>query len=82
MQYTVYVLFSARTEKYYAGHTGNLARRLNEHNNGESLSTKHGIPWIVVYQEAVMTRGRAMRREGQIKKRGIERFLRGVAQPG
>ena len=76
MQYRVYILESDKTNKFYVGHTDDLERRIGEHNGGESLSTKHGIPWKSIYQENFKTRSEAMKRETQIKKRGIERFLR------
>ena len=82
MAYKVYVLRSQRTEKFYIGHSERFDERLREHNSGESKSTKSGIPWELVYQKEFQTRSEAMRQELQIKKRGIERFLRGVAQPG
>jgi putative endonuclease len=44
--YTVYILFSSKTQKFYIGQTQNIENRLFEHNSGETKSTKGGIPWI------------------------------------
>ena len=80
--YKVYILRSMKTHRYYAGHCADLENRLQEHNSRETKSTRGGIPWKLIYTETFATRGGAMQRENQIKKRGIARFLRGVAQPG
>ena len=49
MKCIVYVLHSDTTNRYYAGHTEDLVRRLYQHNTGENKSTKHGAPWKVVF---------------------------------
>src|SRR5947207_58505 len=80
--YTVYILIPIRRATDHVGHTGSRDDRIGRHNRGESKSTRGGLPWKQVYEEEFSTRGEAMRREQQIKKRGIGRFLRGVAQRG
>jgi putative endonuclease len=80
--FTVYILQSQATERYYCGHTADLELRLKQHNNPDyhgSLTTKRFAgPWVVVWTEPQPTRSDAMKRERQIKKRGIGRFLKGV----
>ncbi len=80
--YAVYILQSEKTGRYYVGHSEEVEKRLRQHNAGESASTRHGVPWRLIYREVCKSRSDAIRRETQIKKRGIERFLRGVAQSG
>ena len=80
MPYYVYVLQSKITGRYYVGHSEHVEKRLVQHNNGENKSTKHGKPWEIINVETMGTRSEAIRREHQIKNRGIERYLRGVAQ--
>ena len=63
----VYILQSEKTGKYYIGSTGNLDDRLFRHNSGQSLSTKHGVPWQLVYTESFSFRSEAMKRESEIK---------------
>ncbi|MCH8850302.1 MAG: GIY-YIG nuclease family protein, partial [Chloroflexi bacterium] len=41
----VYILESVNTGRYYIGCTDDLERRLHEHNNGKSASTKAFRPW-------------------------------------
>ncbi|TAL78417.1 MAG: hypothetical protein EPN88_02165 [Bacteroidetes bacterium] len=45
MSFYVYILKSESTENSYVGHTKDLQRRLEEHNNGKSLSTRKKRLW-------------------------------------
>ncbi len=65
--FTVYVLQSDRTGNLYIGQTENLAKRLDEHNQGISRYTKGRGPWTLVYSEERSTRSEAMIRERQLK---------------
>ena len=85
--FVAYILFSKSINEYYVGYSQNIVDRLQRHNNGESKSTKRGVPWDLVWKLVCATRSEAMLLESKIKKRGIKRFLddvlvRGVAQPG
>jgi putative endonuclease len=73
--FTVYILFSSLTQKYYVGQTQDLDNRIIEHNNGETKSLKSGIPWSVVYTIEVATRLEALMLEKKIKNIGAKRFL-------
>jgi len=52
----------------YVGVTGNLLKRLNEHNKGESKSTKGRGPFRLVYFEGYKTRSETRKREYYFKK--------------
>ncbi len=52
----VYILYSAKLDRYYTGATDNLEDRLRRHNGGRSLATKAGVPWELVYIEAFDTK--------------------------
>ena len=80
MEFTVYILFSVSTEKYYTGSTRDLENRLLEHNSGQTKSIKHGIPWEVIWQKQLPTRAEAMQLETKIKKRGAKRFLEDLSR--
>ena len=67
MPYFVYVLKSESSGKSYVGHTSNLSKRLVEHNNGKSLSTRNKGPWKLIYQEEYPTRSEAANRERYFK---------------
>lgn len=73
MFYT-YILKSQKTKRYYIGQTENLNNRLKRHNAGLVRSTKHGIPWEIMYYETFNTKLEACRRELEIKgyKGGIK----------
>ena len=66
--YYVYVIVSDRGENYL-GYTGDLKRRLEEHNRGKNKWTK-GRKWELVYYEAYKSKEDAMEREAKLKKRG------------
>ncbi len=55
--YKVYVIYSEQTKSKYTGHTEDLERRINEHNNGLlGVHTKGKGPWKLVYLEEFETR--------------------------
>jgi len=66
--YYVYLLKSKKTEKYYIGCTGDLKKRVSDHNAGKSIYTKNKGPWEVRYYEAFYSRDDAFQREKQLKK--------------
>lgn len=65
--YYVYVLFSSCYNTYYTGSTGNLEKRLNEHNTGKCRYTSGRMPWTLVYKEELEDRSAAVRRESFLK---------------
>ncbi|MFQ5776613.1 MAG: GIY-YIG nuclease family protein [Terriglobia bacterium] len=73
--FTVYILQSERTGRYYVGQTSNLPKRLHYHQCGLTRSGRNRGPWRVVYQEEFSTRSEAVRRERQIKKWKSRRYL-------
>jgi len=74
MPYFVYILKSEVTRNSYVGHTANLEKRLVEHNNGKSLSTRSKKPWTLVYKEEYPTRSEAISRERYLKSNGRLEF--------
>jgi putative endonuclease len=73
----VYVLKSQKDEELYIGSSNNLKRRLKEHQNGESFSTKLRRPFELIYYEAYKNEGDARKREHSLKLRGnARRFLK------
>lgn len=65
--FTVYILQSESSDKFYIGYTSNIEDRLNRHNGNREKSTKHKGPWKIVYMEVFTNRNTAMRREKIIK---------------
>ena len=67
MSYYVYIIRSLKDNRYYIGSTSDLAGRLAYHNSGRQRSTRHRIPFELVYSEEYPDQGSALRRERQIK---------------
>ena len=67
MPYFLYILKSEADDSSYVGHTSNLEKRIGEHNNGKSLSTRGKRPWRLVYKEEYSKRSEAVARERYFK---------------
>jgi putative endonuclease len=65
--YYSYIIYSKSTDKFYYGYTSDIEERIRRHNNGENLSTKHGLPWIVVYYSEHEEKTDAMKEEKRWK---------------
>ncbi len=65
--YYVYILRSLKDGKFYIGFTSDLQRRIGEHNQKLSTSTKARTPLELVYYEAHRNRKDAMVRENFLK---------------
>jgi len=85
MAYCVYVLVNPEG-KTYVGQTGDLDRRVAQHNDPEfrlTLHTKrHRGPWRLLYSEKCGTRSAAMKREKQLKSGGGRRYIRELIGDG
>jgi len=66
--WNVYVLRSLVNGKFYTGYTGNLERRLREHNAGRGgRFTKQNGPFELVYKEDFDDKYVAAKRERELK---------------
>ena len=78
--YYVYVLLSQKDRSFYIGYTSNLKARLNSHNKGENKSTKHKIPYKLIFYEAFLDRIDAKHREVYLKSgwgfRSLKKMLK------
>lgn len=72
----IYVLESNKDEELYIGFTDDFERRLNEHNEGKSVSTKRYKPWRCIYCEICIEKRDAERREKYLKTSQGRRMLR------
>ncbi len=68
--YYVYLLRSKNDGVWYVGYTNNLRRRLTEHNDGKSFTTKFHMPYELMYYEAFLTEQSAKERELKLKHHG------------
>jgi len=76
MAYHVYALYSASLDRIYVGQTGNLPRRLLEHNKGYSTYTSRANDWVLIYTEECDTYLESRQREQALKKSSGRQFLR------
>ncbi len=74
--YKVYILQSRTKNRFYTGYSDSLARRLDQHNQGKTPSTKYGIPWKLIWESDFLSKTEALKLERKIKKRGARRFIK------
>ena len=75
MHYTVYIIYSEKSDKYYTGSCEDLSIRIAQHNAGRNKSTKPGIPWIIKHTEVFNSLKEARAREAQIKKMKSRKYI-------
>ncbi len=78
--FTVYILQSQTSGRFYVGHTEDLEERIHRHNSGQTKSGRNRGPWKLVYSAEYSTRSEAMRREMQIKSWKSHRYLQKLIQ--
>lgn len=64
----VYAIQSKISERIYIGHTHDLRKRLNDHNDGGTRATSKDRPWNLIAYEKFPTRLDARHKEVQLKK--------------
>ena len=79
-QFAVYVLYSLKDNQFYIGYTANLTRRMEEHAEGRSKSTKCRRPFVCVFCEYYLCKSDALRREQYFKTTAGKRVLRLMLQ--
>jgi putative endonuclease len=72
----VYVLQSDKYEGLYIGYSSDLRRRIDQHQAGESRSTKGRRPWLLIYYEAYRQVQDAEGREKFLKSEAGRQFLK------
>jgi putative endonuclease len=76
MSYVVYVLFSKKDKRLYVGCTANLEKRIQAHNTGKVIATRHRRPLVVIYSEEFDSKAEAFNRERFLKSLWAGRFKR------
>jgi len=61
--FTVYILQSLKDTRTYIGYTNDFERRFQEHNSGQSKSTKYRAPFKLLFKEEFGTSFEAKKRE-------------------
>ena len=71
----VYVLQN-KHRKWYIGSTRDLRKRILQHNSGKNRSTKHGVPWKLIYTEISIKQQDARARERYLKSGMGRKYLK------
>ncbi|MEK7191931.1 MAG: GIY-YIG nuclease family protein [Patescibacteria group bacterium] len=72
----VYVLESKKKHGWYIGSTKDMRKRILAHNAGKNKSTKHGIPWKIIYCEIGASKEDARAREKYLKSGMGRKYLK------
>ena len=85
MAYHVYVLMNP-DGSLYVGQTGDLERRLAQHNDpsfrGTLHTKRHRGTWRLIHEEVFATRSEAMQRESQLKSAQGREWIRAARAGG
>ncbi len=65
--YTVYIIYSSKSNLYYIGHTNNLTDRINRHNKNRNKFTKEKGSWKLVISYNLNSKSEAYRLELKLK---------------
>jgi putative endonuclease len=76
MFYYLYILQSKKDKEFYTGITGDLRKRVKEHNSGKNISTSYRIPLKLIYYEAYLLKKDAEAREKYLKTSMGKRVLK------
>jgi putative endonuclease len=71
----VYIIFSPGLDKFYVGYTGNLEKRLMEHNTGVSTYTSKSADWELKWVKEFSSREEAMIEEKRIKSKKSRKYI-------
>jgi putative endonuclease len=63
-----YIIESETTQKWYYGSTSDLTQRLENHNNGLTISTRNRGPWRFIFVRPFETKKEAAEFEQYLKK--------------
>ena len=80
--YFVYILYSAKLDKYYVGTTDDVERRLFEHNSkkySDSFTSK-GIPWELKLSYSCDLSTTAYKLEKFIKRMKSRKFIHSIIE--
>jgi putative endonuclease len=76
MAYFIYAVKSSFDDRIYVGFTLDLEKRIKEHNQGRTKSTKGYRPWALIYKEEAETRIEAREREKFLKSGCGKEYLK------
>jgi len=73
--YFVYILYSAKCDRYYVGFCEDIAARLQRHNNGMVSATKNCRPYELKASRVFQSMLQARQEELRIKKMKSRKYI-------
>jgi putative endonuclease len=70
--YYIYIIYSLKIDRYYIGQSDDIIKRVKEHCIRKNLGADD---WLLKYSEKFNTRGEAMKREIEIKKKKRRTYI-------
>jgi putative endonuclease len=74
----VYIIKSKKNGRIYVGSTEDVSLRLEQHNKGDSKSTKSYVPWELIRSEEYSDKTLALKREKFFKSGKGRRALKNL----
>jgi len=83
MSYSMYILYSKTSDRFYIGHTGDvLEERIRKHNSNHGGFTGRSTDWKLVYKEVFATKLMSFKREMEIKAWKSRKRIEALIKPG
>jgi len=76
----LYILQSEKTSRYYIGSTEDIVRRFDEHQRGQTISTKNGVPWKIAFQKEYRSIEDAKKMETKLKRWKSKKIIDQIVQ--
>ena len=73
--HVLYILSNLKTDRFYIGSTSNLDRRLKQHKNGHTRTTRVLEAFELVYKEEYNTLEEARLREKKLKSYKSKQYI-------
>ena len=82
MNYTTYIIYSSKIDKYYIGYTSDFEERSKFHNDASRnrIWTKRGIPWEVFLTIEGLEKSTARKLELHLKKMKSRTYINEIKQ--
>ena len=74
--FVAYIIESERTGTWYYGHSGDVERRVSDHNEGRNRSTRGKGPWRLVFVREFESKADANRFELELKGLRNKEYIR------
>ncbi len=82
MSYYVYILYSGSLDRYYVGYAEDIELRMTWHMSNHKGYTSKAKDWEIVYSEKYQTKGEAMSREREIKRKKSRKYIEWLIERG